>query len=399
MNALPRSDSVAVTFTERVRTESIERARRVSVEDVPAAARGGPEPEPPPLFRAMSKATVVFSLCLATAFASCEAVEPFLAAPPEELDLWADAAAGVSDPRLAKLCADLWNSELRRHPFQATYLGDPRFHGDVPDESLEGRVQRRHELQAFQERLRRITLDPLFGPDPLTGALLRTYLETELARIELGLEEWNVDPIEGPHTKLLNLAGVQPHATERQREQLVSRWEKLGVFLRTTTRNLERGRREGRVASRTAVEKSIKQLDALLAQPPHLSPLVAVASEGGQWVPLPAGGNLAAIAHEQMGDAREQGVLRQLNRHLADAARIAQGTYVLLPIAGDGLSLEERSQFVADVLDAVEQEIYPALSAYRAELAEKILPAARDDEHPGLAYVPNGKALYATLIH
>src|SRR5262249_21166838 len=149
-------------------------------------------------------------------------------------------------------------------------------------------------------------------------------------------------------------------------------------------RNLERGKSDGRVSSRTAIEKVIHQLDAILAQSPHLSPLVSVATGGGRWVELPPGGNLAAIAHDELGDAREQGVLLRLNKHVLHPKRSANGTWVLMPTAGDPLTIEQRGEFLYDVLRAVEEDVYPALAAFRDELEKKILPAARDDERPGL---------------
>jgi uncharacterized protein (DUF885 family) len=347
----------------------------------------------------MSKAAVLLSSSLLLALSACETIQPLLPPPPEELDLWRDSAAGVSNPDLAALCTDLWQAELRHDPFQATYLGDPRWHGKVPDTSLEGRVAWQGRLRGFLERLRLVELGTLAGGDRLTAELMRQELEKALARSQLGLEEWVVDPIEGPHVRILNLAGVQPHASEREREQLVERWESFASYLRQEARNLERGRLDGKVASRTAVQKAIAQLDELLAQPVHLSPLLAAATGSSKWVELPPGGNVAALAHEHLGDAREQSVLIRLNRHLLEPERIAQGTQVLLPSAGDPLGTEERGEFVNDVLLAVEQGVYPALAGYRAELVDRILPAARDDEHPGLNYLPNGAGIYAKLIH
>ncbi|NOT29502.1 MAG: DUF885 domain-containing protein [Planctomycetes bacterium] len=333
------------------------------------------------------------------AFAACEAIRPLLPTPVEELDLWADAAAGVTDAALADLCADVWQAELRADPFRATYLGDPRWHGKVPDTSLEGRLARKARLGGFRERLRVLELRELLGADALTAELLRAELENGLLQNELALEEWTVDPLEGPHVRILNLANVQPYASERERDQLVERWEALAGFVRQAGRNLERGRSGGRVASRTAVEKVIRQLDAVLAQPPHLSPLVSVAAGGGRWIEFPNGGNLAALAHEHLGDAREQGVLLDLNRHLLEPERTVNGTHVLLPTAGDALDLTARAEFLYDVLRAVEQDIYPALAGYRDVLANKILPAAREDDRPGLKYLAGGAGLYKQLIH
>lgn len=352
----------------------------------------------------MSKSVARLSLCpllftTVLALAACETIHPLLPPPPEELDLWADAAAGVTDPTLAELCTDYWEAGLRHDPFHATYLGDPRWNGKVPQGGVEGRLAWKSRLSGFLERLGGLERGGLFGEDRLTAELLRSELENGIARTDLALEEWVVDPLEGPHVTILNLAEVQPHATLREREQLVDRWESLASYVRQAGRDLERGKRDGRVASRTAVEKVIRQLDVLLAEPPALSPLVAVAAGGGRWVELPAGGNLASIAHEHLGDAREQSVLLGLNRHVLEPERSSNGTWVLLPSPGDALTLEERGEFLYDVLLAVEQDIYPALTAFRGVLEKTILPAARDDERVGLKYLPNGASAYRTLIH
>src|SRR5262249_41698332 len=138
--------------------------------------------------------------------AACEVIQPLLPTPPEELDLWSDAAAGVTSPKLAVLCADLWQAELRNDPFEATYLGDPRWHGKVPDTSLEGRLAWDTKLQGFLERLRLIELESLSVSDRMTATLLRSELENASAHTKLGLEDWAVDPIEGPHIRMLNIA-------------------------------------------------------------------------------------------------------------------------------------------------------------------------------------------------
>ena len=347
----------------------------------------------------MSKTAFLLPPFLALTLAACEAIQPFLPTPVEELDLWNDAAAGVKNPNLALLCRDVWQAELRHDPFRATYLGDPRWHGKVPDTSLDGRAAWAGKLRGYLERLRVLNLGDLAAEDRLTAELLRAELENGVMHAELGLEDWAVDPLEGPHVRVLNLAGVQPYATERQREQLVERWRGFASYLRQETRNLERGRVGGLVASRTAVEKVIRQLDEILAQPPHESPLLTAAAGGGRWVAFPAGGNVSALAHEQLGDAREQSVILRLNKHLLEPARVANGTHVLLPSPGDSLPIEERGEFLYDVLAAVEQGIYPALAGYRLELAEKILPVARRDEQPGLRYLQGGNGIYKKLIH
>ena len=327
---------------------------------------------------------------------ACESVLP---PPPEELDLWSDAAAGIGDPALARLAADVWEADLAHDPFQATRLGDPRFHGKVPDASLLGREAWIESREAFLRRLRSLPTEDFDDADLLTAELLEQKLENELAGAQLGLEEWNVDSIEGPHLRILNVASIQPCGTGREREQLVERWRGFATVLRQAAANLERGRAAERLASRTAIQKTIRQLEDLLATPPNESPLVTIATGAGRWVHLPPGGSVASLAHDELGDARKQTDLWKLNLHLRDAQRVKTGTPVLLPAADDPLSLEERGVFLNEVLTTVEDRIYPALVALRSLLEDELLPAARPDEQPGLVHVPDGEAAYRTLIH
>jgi uncharacterized protein (DUF885 family) len=335
---------------------------------------------------------------LALAMGACQAIEPLLPPPPEELDLWSDAAAGVSDPALARLCADTWEAQLRHDPFQATYLGDPRYDDAVPNTSLEGRGAWERTARALLDRLRGIEIAPLDEADRLTAVMLRQTLENEIAHARLGLEEWNVDPLEGPHVKILNVASVQPHVTLSERDRLVARWHGFGSYVRQAARNLENGLVAGKVAPRAAVTKSINQLESLLAISPLESPLLRIAA-GGRWVELPAGGTVAAVAHEHLGDARRQDVLLRLNRHLLDPERAGLATWLVLPDENDPLTVEERGEFLYEVVQAVEDDIYPALTTYHTVLQEKVLPRARDDGRPGLRFLPGGTALYRTLIH
>jgi uncharacterized protein (DUF885 family) len=326
-------------------------------------------------------------------------IDPLLPPPPEELDLWADAAAGITRPELARLANEVWQADLEHDPFQATYLGDPRYHGEVPDLSREARLAWQARQREFLRRLRLIEPGLASEEDRLTAELLREKLEDAVAHVDLGLEEWVVDPIEGPHVVILNVASVQPHGNEREREQLVERWRGFGSYLRQAARNLEYGKRDGKVSSETAIRKCIAQLESLLAIPPFESPLVQVATGGGRCVDLAPGGNVAALAHEHLSDARRQDVLFQLNPHLVDMQRKELGTKVLLPPPGDPLTPAERGAHFHAVLEAVEREVYPALAGYHDVLSERILPVARSDEKPGLCHLPGGLANYRRLIH
>ena len=133
---------------------------------------------------------------LATVLLACL---PTCAGPPQELDLWADAAAGVESEALARLCEQVWENDLRWDPFRATRLGDPRLHGEVPRRDLRARDQRIADLRAFHARAQSIAPSGLSAEDRLTRELLVGELADRIAVLQLGLDEWVVDPIQGPH--------------------------------------------------------------------------------------------------------------------------------------------------------------------------------------------------------
>ena len=326
----------------------------------------------------------------------CETVFP---PPPEELDLWKDASAGVVDFELRDLCDEFWQAWLVADPFLATRLGDPRHHGETPELSLTARQTRVLRLKDFQRRLRIIReRGDLAGDDVLTAELLDHELTGAIDLGEMRLEDWNVDPLEGPHIQVLNLAEIQPAGTARERRQLVARWQRFGQYLRDSANNLRLGQSLGKVAPRRAVEKVIRQIDEVLAVEPLDSPLVQVALGGGHYVELLAEGSLARIAHDELGDSRDQTILRAVNPHVVEAGHREETTRVLVPAKNDPLTPEERGALFSGALKAVEEDIYPALVYYRTVLEERILPVARSEEESGLIHLRDDRADYRELI-
>jgi len=318
--------------------------------------------------------------------------------PPEELDLWEDAAAGVQDRSLARLCANVWEAHLKAYPLEATRLGDPRYHGEVPLSDPNWKEVRGAELERFQRRMKHVDPDTLSEGDRLAWVLLEEELEKAQKGLELGLEEFTVNPLYGPHLQLLGLAGDQPCESAREREQLVERCRGWSGVMRQQIRNLRRGMSEGRVSSRRPVLKTISQLEEILDTHPMDSPLVALATGGGEWVELEPRGSVAAIAHDVLGDARRQRELRKVNLHLQDGERLVIGTRVLIPAADDPLSPEERGEFLYGVLTAVEEAVRPSFATYRDFLQNELLGRTRPDSRPGLRHLPGGVDIYRELV-
>jgi uncharacterized protein (DUF885 family) len=67
-------------------------------------------------------------------------------------------------------------------------------------------------------------------------------------------------------------------------------------------------------------------------------------------------------------------------------------------VGGIAYSGHDDADFVGRVSDEIDTHVRPALTRYRESLATDVLPAARDDEHPGICYLPDGHSMYAKLV-
>lgn len=325
----------------------------------------------------------------------CQQLSP---PPPEEFGLWADVSAGVDDRNLSRICEEVWEDDLANDPFMATRLGDPRFNGQVPSIGVH---RRRMRTQTWSELLlacKGINRELLSERDQLTLDMLKQKLEGDIAVAKLDLDDWNVDPLAGPHITLLNMAQIQPHSSFRERVALVKRWNEMGRYMQQAGANLKRGAQKGLYAPRHAVRTSIQQLDEIIETSVFDSPLMTPATGGGRWITLAPYQSISELAHRELGDARQQKLLHTINLHLADERRLAAGTQILIPSPYDPLDATTRGKLVAQVLEAIEKVIYPAMEEYREVLRDDILFYAREEERAGLVDIEGGLTAYRTLM-
>jgi uncharacterized protein (DUF885 family) len=261
------------------------------------------------------------------------------AAPPAT----ADAA------RLARLADDYWRTQLDADPIEATMLGIHGYDDRMPDESPAARARLRAGLLALRARLAAEVSDAaLSGPDEVTRQLLADTIDGDLATFDCHLDDWVVDPRDGPQVAYLDLAGLQSVKTPDEARALVARWRAMPATLDQRGANLLRGLAAGKTSARSEVARVARQLDELLAKPDNDWPLVAPAAR------VPAGA-----------------------ASWSDAARAA---------------------FDADLRRAVADGIRPAFARYRAIIRDQILPRARGDALVGILNIPGGEACYAALV-
>ncbi|MCE9593436.1 MAG: DUF885 domain-containing protein [Planctomycetes bacterium] len=330
----------------------------------------------------------------ALVFAACHGTAGVHDASP-----WSARAGTVRSTALDALCRDVWEDRLARDPVQATRLGDPRRHGELVTPSPREREDAGRAAEAFLGRARALDLNGLEGEDRLTRACLIDELELAVAEAHLAVdtESWNLDLRGGPHNLFLSLAEVQPVGTPEERAAFVARWRRIPAYVDQCTSNLERGLAHGRVASRTAVDRTVEQLDRLLATVITESPLVAPATGGGRWIEYDGSVAFAEIARRELGDATRGDDLVLLNLHVG-RPDFPTRTRLLIPAAKDTLEPAERGRFLFDVLTTVRDDIYPAFARYRDLIDGKIAPLARGDARPGVMHVDGGPEAYRVAI-
>ncbi|MFN0009988.1 MAG: DUF885 domain-containing protein [Planctomycetota bacterium] len=324
------------------------------------------------------------------------ACETVASVPPPEYS-WPDTAAGVDDEDLADLCRDAWELRMRADPVGATRLGDPRYHGKLADNSLEGSEAHAELIRDLLVRAEAIGSDELGGGDRVTLRLLQDAWRIDLAQHDSGIDvaSWSLDARGGPQVDFLSLAEDQPVGTTTERAQLLERWQRMPLSIDRSAANLRRGLAVGRVASKKAVLQVIAQLDSVLATSGEESPLAQPALGGGTWAaPIPGDRDFAVLSSRQGVRAES---IRVLNEFMASRGRGTEGR-ILVPAKDDPLPPAERGRFAAAVLRVVQDSIRPAFERYRDLLRDEVLPRARDDEHPGLLALPGGAEHYRLCI-
>ena len=271
-------------------------------------------------------------------------------APVRPTPAAAGAVQGVGGPAAAaldRLAAQFWQEHLAADPVEATILG---YHGDdarMPDESPQARDAQLRALGQLRARLDSEAPAVALDPDRrVTRALLAGELDATLATAPCHLEQWVVDPREGPQVGYLDLAGLQPVATAPERSALLERWRAMPRALDQQGDNLRRGLQAGETSAASEIERVVRQLNELLSR------------SDGDWplVTEPVGRLPATVA------------------------------------------AEERRRFAAQLQVVVREDIRPAFARYLSVVRDEVQPHGRGDADVGVGHLPGGVACYAALV-
>jgi uncharacterized protein (DUF885 family) len=271
--------------------------------------------------------------------------------PPQNPEnLAPKSSPAPADPRPAsplRMLADAyWAAHLDADPIEATLLGYPGYADRMPDESAATRTRQEERLRVLRARIEReVSEAGLTAAERVTRGLLLGEIERALAFASCHLEDWAVDPREGPQVAYLDLAALQSVKTPADGAAMLSRWRQMPVALRQITDNLRRGLAAGKTSARSEVERVVRQLDELLATPVVSWPLVSPAGRA----------------------------------------------------TGPGWNPASTEQFRGALLAVTRDAIRPAFVRYRDMVADEILPLARGDADVGISRIAGGPACYLAL--
>jgi uncharacterized protein (DUF885 family) len=237
---------------------------------------------------------------------------------------------------ISELSDRFWEGILELNPTTATVYGDERYDDRLEDPSPAGRAKARRLMESTKAEAEAIPADGLAIEDRITRDMLIVIADLSVEEDEQGTHRLRVvDQIGGPQTLLPQLCSFQSADTPERLERFLARLRAYPAYMAANTDILRESLATGLTAPRIVAERTVQQLDRLLAIPIEeaiVPATVKVASE-------------------------------------ADRERVRE---------------------------VVRDEVYPADAAFLEVLRGDYLAATR--EEPGLWSAPNGDSLYRTQI-
>ena len=186
------------------------------------------------------------------------------------------SAAGAADraaPKaedLGKLYAEYWEEDLKLDPISATFAGDPRYNGELPNFlSQEYDEQTRAFQQKYLDRARAILnslgAEGLSGQDRLSYEIFTLNRESALEELQYPLRLLPVNQFYNLANRFAQLgsgSGAQPFVTVKDYDDWLKRAARIPVLFEQAMLNMREGMRAGIVEPRVLMEKVLPQLDA-----------------------------------------------------------------------------------------------------------------------------------------
>jgi uncharacterized protein (DUF885 family) len=179
----------------------------------------------------------------------------------------------VTDPasqpsEIDQIASRYWEDVLALSPLTATVYGDERYNDRLDDPGPEGRAAERRLMERVWREAAAVSEEGLPTEDRITRDVLQVVAEVGIEADDLAYREVQVvDQIQGPQTVLAQLTQFQPADTPERLEAFLSRLRAYGPYMDAHLEIMADGLRSGRTAARIVADRTIEQLERVLAIP------------------------------------------------------------------------------------------------------------------------------------
>lgn len=234
------------------------------------------------------------------------------------------------------LAAELLAVVFDADPLSGSMYGFPGYDERLPDLSAEGEEKVADALGSIAQRAENHADLGLAEPEHQTLDFVRVLARSMAGAARIPLTEFTIcDTFVAPVPGVLTTLPKLPLDTDERRQAYLVRLRLLPDLVAMAGERHTSGTRAGRTAVARLVRSAIAQLDLLLADP---------------------------------------------------------------DLGGVGRAAIEDDAFRQSVAVVIDDDVRPALATYRQTLSAQVLPVARDDDHPGICYLPQGDAMYQALV-
>ena len=247
----------------------------------------------------------------------------------------------MPDDRVRALADDYWETFLEANPLTATLLGDHRYDDRIEDLSVAGEEALRRRWAALMDRLGAIDTAGLDRADRATCTQLAVEIGDAMAAIDDRVVELQSDQMTGFHVGLLMVGPLVSAPDPQSAWKQVERLRQVPDAFQQAGRRFLAGAAAGRTPARVCVERSLNMIKGYLDSPLDADVLARMAGPS-DW--------------------------------------------------------DEEPAWRAALDDVVREVVRPAYQRLADLLSEHLLPVARDDEHAGLHWLPDGDRLYRTAM-
>src|SRR4051794_40877601 len=167
-----------------------------------------------------------------------------------------------------QLADRFWEAILELNPTTATVYGDDRYDDRLEDPSPPGRAKARRLMEETKAAAEAIPADDLSVEERITRDMLIVIADLGIEEDDQGLFRLKVvDQIGGPQTLLPQICQFQRADTPERLDTFVARLEAYREYMAANTELLREALDTGLTAPRIAAERTIAQLERLLAIP------------------------------------------------------------------------------------------------------------------------------------